>query len=419
MSTRQFSVSTAWVGIAAAIASATLASAQPVRLATGPSSAADGYLDFAPDEYGAVAQPFAAGQPTNNDDHFNPAGTTGGGVPHPLQAVCFTNGFYIFVGGVERELLSDYVAWQGTGGIGTDPTLTRTITCPNVASDTNGDTVNDRATSAFTVTNIAGTTNLSFFLDQTVRATTAGSVAAVEQNYTIRNNALTPISFVLLRAVDGDLIYTAASAAGFATDEVGTSCNTAGIGQFAVERDRDTAAAGASYDSTGLVVYGGADGRFYVGGKQNHTPPGAPPVAMGFGTDVQYWNNFGIPTTWQNYVATVGTNVDGFNAFIPSGAGAGQTQDAFIGLDYALTLAAGETRTIQVGLTYGQITPVPLRPPCPTDLNGDRVTDLSDLTLLLAAYGASGPCQPADLDHNGTVDINDLAALLARFGIFC
>jgi len=402
------------------IALAALAAAQPVRLATGASSAADGYADFAPDEYGSVSQPFAGGAGPN-DDHFNPSGTTGGGVAHPLRAVCFTNGFYIFVGAIERELLATSADWQtgvppGGPGFDADVSLTRTITCPNVASDTNGDTVNDRATSAFTVTNVAGTTNLSFFLEQTIRVVTAGSVAAVEQNYTIRNDAAVPISFVLVRAVDGDLIYTAATAAGFATDEVGTSCNAAGIGQFASERDRDVAAAGMSYNSTGLVVYGGADGADYVCGKEGFTPPGGPPD-MGFGSDVQYWDAHGIPATWENLVPTVGYATDGFNAFIPSGAAG--TQDAFIGLDYELTLAAGETRTIQCGLTYGQITPAALRPPCIGDVNGDRVVDLADLALLLGGFGTVAPCLAADLDHDGQVSLTDLALLLANFGTVC
>jgi len=51
--------------------------------------------------------------------------------------------------------------------------------------------------------------------------------------------------------------------------------------------------------------------------------------------------------------------------------------------------------------------------PCPGDLDGDGDTDLSDLSLLLAAYGI-GP--GGDLDGDGDTDLSDLALLLADYG---
>lgn len=52
------------------------------------------------------------------------------------------------------------------------------------------------------------------------------------------------------------------------------------------------------------------------------------------------------------------------------------------------------------------------------DLNGDGVVDVSDLLILLAAWGPcprSGDC-PADLNGDGSVDVSDLLVLLANWG---
>lgn len=57
--------------------------------------------------------------------------------------------------------------------------------------------------------------------------------------------------------------------------------------------------------------------------------------------------------------------------------------------------------------------------PCPGDLNGDRVVDLSDLAGLLANYGCTGSGCVADFDGNGAVDLGDLSLLLSKFGTQC
>lgn len=61
--------------------------------------------------------------------------------------------------------------------------------------------------------------------------------------------------------------------------------------------------------------------------------------------------------------------------------------------------------------------------PCPGDINGDGVIELSDLALLLAAFGTQagdpGFNASADLDVNGVVELSDLATLLAGFGSAC
>lgn len=389
------------------LALATHALAQPIRLATGPSNAVDGYLNVAPDEYGAWTQPFAGGAGPN-DDNFNPAGTLPNGQPIPLRNVCFTSGFFLFVGTTDRELLSNSADWQAVSAAGvpafnTDATLDRQVTAANVASDVTGDGVNDTLSSAFRVFNAAGTIDLAATLVQRVRSAAPG-VAVMHQTYTFTNNAANPLSASLVRALDGDLIYTAVN---YANDQVGTTCNAAGIGQFVFMREPDV-------DSTALTLYGGADGRYYYGGKQNHTPINGPP-AMGYGTDVQVWVAYGVPPTWQNYIATVGYNVDGINGNVAG------TADSFIGLDFELSLAPGASKTIRVSTTYGRPTPASI--PCPGDLNGDFSVGLSDLTLLLASFGSSvgDPAYnpDADLDGNGSIGLTDLTLFLANFGASC
>ncbi len=52
------------------------------------------------------------------------------------------------------------------------------------------------------------------------------------------------------------------------------------------------------------------------------------------------------------------------------------------------------------------------------DLNNDGVVDVSDLLILLSAWGVcpdGSPC-PADLNGNGVVDVSDLLILLANWG---
>lgn len=65
-------------------------------------------------------------------------------------------------------------------------------------------------------------------------------------------------------------------------------------------------------------------------------------------------------------------------------------------------------------ILVGQVPP----PPCPGDLDGNRLVDSSDLGLMIAAWGS---CQPktdcaADLDQDGAVTASDLGYLIAAWG---
>ena len=52
---------------------------------------------------------------------------------------------------------------------------------------------------------------------------------------------------------------------------------------------------------------------------------------------------------------------------------------------------------------------------CSGDVNGDGVTDLTDLALVLSDFGCSGGCT-ADLTGDGNTDLSDLAIVLSDFG---
>ena len=56
---------------------------------------------------------------------------------------------------------------------------------------------------------------------------------------------------------------------------------------------------------------------------------------------------------------------------------------------------------------------------CLGDLDGDNDVDLTDLSLLLSAFGASGAGLAGDLDGDLDVDLTDLSLMLAAFGQPC
>lgn len=61
--------------------------------------------------------------------------------------------------------------------------------------------------------------------------------------------------------------------------------------------------------------------------------------------------------------------------------------------------------------------PVPY--PCPTDLDGNGVVDLADLTRLLSHFGVGGTAQEGDIDLDGDIDLIDLTLLLSNIGLTC
>ena len=73
-------------------------------------------------------------------------------------------------------------------------------------------------------------------------------------------------------------------------------------------------------------------------------------------------------------------------------------------------VAGGQSHT--VGLKAGG---------CPGNLNGDRVVNIIDLTILLVHFGTAsgGTLSEGDLDCDGSISLSDLAILLAHFGDAC
>jgi len=53
--------------------------------------------------------------------------------------------------------------------------------------------------------------------------------------------------------------------------------------------------------------------------------------------------------------------------------------------------------------------------PCPTDINGSGATDVSDLLMVIGAWGPCSGC-PEDLDGSGTVDVTDLLMVIGAWG---
>lgn len=60
---------------------------------------------------------------------------------------------------------------------------------------------------------------------------------------------------------------------------------------------------------------------------------------------------------------------------------------------------------------------------CTGDLDGDCVVSLSDLTLILSAFGCCSPnaCfnSAYDINGDGCIDLSDLAIVLSQFGTNC
>ena len=293
----------------------------PIMIATGPDITADGYLEVLPDEYGS----FGSVDPSLSWDIFTPLGL-------PPQFTTFSSGLFLFIDALERELLSDLELWQDI--LTPDTSLTRTVTAANVASDTTGNGVNDTLTSSFRVD--GASTALAFDLLQSVSAAGAGA-AVLHQEYTVTNEDSVAITFVLVRAYDGDLLWSGS----FEDDVVGTTMHGAGLGAYVYKQEDGNPGT--------AVTVSGTEGRNYYGCKNLVEPPGGPP-ACGFGTDLQVWDAFGIPASWENFIANVGYNTNGESGATPLG-------DAGAGLDWEITLEPLESTTVTMLHTYGRNAP--------------------------------------------------------------
>jgi hypothetical protein len=314
----------------------------PVSIRTGSNLAADGYLEIQPDEYGSWVANFTGAPFGPNADRYKPAGSV-------LSTPTFTSGFFLFGPNQQRELLSDNTNWQattnGTAGappFSADTSLNRAVVTPNVASDSNGDGINDTLNSSFRVFNTAGT-DLGFGLRQRV-ASGPGAVAFMQQDYTVTNNGTAPITIGMVRAYDGDLLWDN----NFETDSVGTNANGGSQGPYVFMQEPTNAA-----QSVTLSIPTGND---YYGGKHGVVPPNGTPN-FDFGTDTEVWDANGIPASWRDLIAGVGYNTNGQSGAAPPGSTT--PRDAFMGIDLSLTLGPGQSQSFTVFHTYGQTSPIP------------------------------------------------------------
>jgi hypothetical protein len=59
-------------------------------------------------------------------------------------------------------------------------------------------------------------------------------------------------------------------------------------------------------------------------------------------------------------------------------------------------------------------------PPCPGDVNGDGLVNITDVGIVLAHFGQIGvPPEFGDVNHDGVVNIADLGIVLANYGATC
>jgi hypothetical protein len=360
--------------------------APPLNIATGPSSSVDGYLRVGPDEYGSWNSVTFGGL----GDTYNPAGPDAGGFG-PLEAG-FSNGFMIFVGG-GRELLSDNASWQGVacaaGTIDSDATLTRLVIVANAASDTNGDAVDDTLTSSFRV--FGGSTALQVDVEQEVDSVPGNSIALLTQRYTILNVSAFPATFSLLRIGDFDMLWNGTSF----DDSVGTD---RAITNNTVFQQED----GTPVTRITMVSVEATD---YAGGIRGITPTGGLPT-YGFGTDCQEWDNPGLPASWADHIATVGTKTNGESGSAPAGC-TGPDCDAHIDLNIPVAdLEFGASITITIRHLYGGT--------CREDCEPlpDGQVGITDFLALLGDWGGASAC---DFDGGG-VGIVDFLKLLANWG---
>jgi hypothetical protein len=375
----------------------------------GNATQGDGHLQLALDEYGSL-QAISANP---NQDLYDPVGAA------TERSPTYSSVFYLFVGDVSRELLSASAGWQDHvwpdgSAFSDDGSMERVVTATPAAGDsTPGDGIEDTLTSAFTVLGMADPNHpavLTFELTQFVSESDPPGTAYLRQDYRITNQGGQPVTLRLVRVYDGDMPWSGDPV--FADDWVGAGQNWEGWYAYQQEPDDDRLA-------VTLSSFTSPDA--YFGGKHGVDPDGSggdPP--FGWGTSVEIWDAYGVPTAWQDYVAGVGYNIAGVSGSNPPGSV--PPADGFVGLQFELTLQPDEQTPLTLVHSYGTTRPLLLAgEPCPGDLDGDRDVDLTDLARLLADYGTTGGAtyEDGDLDGDGDVDLSDLAALLSVYGTAC
>jgi len=368
------------VGIALAALGSSYAQPQLVSIGNGISG--DGRLTIPVDPFGAWYANFNTG--ANNGEFYDPPGALG--VDYPT----FSVGTYLFVGTSYRVALNQEPVWNQfwVGNL-----TANVVSGPTALDYAYNDGVNDTATASFTVASADSSVNLSIDMLAAVRRP-----AYVVVRYRITNNASSAISFKLYRAWDLDIYWDR----DYENDEV---CGGVYGGQ--------------GYPSQG--EFGDPALRFalsslnpingYVAAKRTFRDPSWPPPpdcpTMGYGTDFQEWDAYGIPSCWVNYVAYYGPG---------PGCSGLNFGDAHIGVEVPVSLAAGGSATVTFIHTYGSGQPATCNL---ADVNLDGTVDDADLLAVLFAFGNSAPNADVDVNFDGVVDDADLLEVLFNFGNSC
>jgi hypothetical protein len=368
----------------------------PVLIATGDDPAVDGYLQVGPDPYGAYADADFAGIPEFINS-YNPPGPLGVTDPGPIFSIGY---FYFLADANQRELAANVPFWKFDYGVD-DDSLDSEILALSTETDTNSDGVSDQLNSQYRVFGTGF--DVTCDLQQNVESH-AGGISTWTQSLSLTNNLASPVSFDLLRVYDGDHLWV-----GDATDDsagTGTNGNPGADRYVFMQETGDPATA---------MTMSCSIANFYSGSKLTVNPdPNDPDCPdYDYGTDVQHWEDYGMPACWQNNIANVGYNLDGV-----SGGAPGTDAKTLLNLPIELPAGPGPAVVVEFMHTYGQQTPHGQEGvPCPWDCqpvpNGD--VDVPDFLAILAQWGMSGTSCDFGTGDPG-VGINEFLDFLANFG---
>lgn len=382
-----------WIGaLGVLLATATVSHAQTL-VSIGNGISGGGQLVIPVDPYGAWYANFQTG--ASRGESYDPPGDLGADYP------TFATGTYLFVETSYRVALNQEPGWGGNPSWAGN--LTATVTSgPTALNYAYNDGVDDTAISSFTVTSGDGVVNLSIDALTAVRRP-----SFVIVRYRITNNASSAINFKLYRVWDLDLFEPGEGTNFYEDDEV---CGGVYGGQgYATQRESDASPLKFSLSSLNTI-------NGYTAAKRTYRDPNWDPTCptMGYGTDIQEWNAYGIPACWLNYVAYFGLG--------PGCSGSSFTQgqpgfgDGHIGVEVPVSLSAGGSAEVIFIHTYGSGQPATCNL-ADVDLNG--VVDDADLLVVLFAFGNAAPNANVDVNLDGVVDDADLLQVLFAFGSSC
>jgi hypothetical protein len=122
------------------------------------------------------------------------------------------------------------------------------------------------------------------------------------------------------------------------------------------------------------------------------------------------------PVTPEDCVAVAGTfQGDGTSCTTTN---CPQPIGACCGPDWCLDLTEADCSAVAgswQGMDSLCVDPVICSVPCPEDLNGDGLIDVTDLLEIVGSWGSNDPA--LDLDGSGTVDTPDLLAVIGAWGV--